>query len=84
MKYLKKFENSLSDSKFKEGDYVICIRGYDSNLRIGNLYKISKVIFSSGQGIFYSLKEDLLESEWMEERFRLATEEEVSMKKYNL
>ena len=92
MKYLKSFEVSFSlpqlppkpKPKFNIGDYVVCVNDDDSDLKEGNLYQISNFVVSSIQGVFYSLKDDLVQSEWMESRFREATEEDIDQNKYNL
>ena len=44
MKYLKKFENSKTDTpNFKEGDNVICINAEDSILTKDMIYLVKKV-----------------------------------------
>ena len=88
MKYIKTFEN-IKD--FKIGDYVVCIDDsseYNSNLKNNNIFEIEDI-----QKDYRTRQFKLIgvNTYWSENRFRLATPEEIedyeiknTAKKYNL
>lgn len=85
MKYIKAFE-TVNNDDVKKGDYVICIDNVGSFLlQLGEIYQVSHIHVSQYINTkFYHLIEIENTTGWDKDRFRKATDEEISMKKYNL
>ena len=89
MKYIKTFENM---ENFKIGDYVICINNYSGisdidygkYLKINSIYKIENIEDFDDCEPIVQLKLVNVSHYWEPNRFRLATPEEITAKKYNL